>query len=164
MKNYISIVALSLCVGWTGMVAAEMNGNLLQTPAWMPAPVAGALPQFDRHGAPKLAVAFQSSHADIPPSFTADLNRFGRYLKSHPQSRAEIRAYADLTGRAPANAALSQKRADAVRNYLVQNFGISADRVTAFGCGEVSDKIQNITEAAKQADRQALGAIYLSKA
>ncbi len=142
---------------------ADMTGSQPETPAGMnQAPVAGS-PVVDSKGVPKLVVEFETGHSDIPPSFSRIIDAFGKYLKNNPQSKAEIIAYSDHTGHGSANVVLAQKRADAVENYVVANYGISADRIKASGYGEVTDKIHNSTEAGKQANRRAYGSIVNPK-
>ena len=91
-----------------------------------------------------------------PPSFSTNLNTFGKYLSDHPGSRAEIDGYADHTGHGPANAALARKRADVVKLYLVKYCAVAASRIRAEGYGEVSEKTRNTTEAGQEANRSAI--------
>jgi OOP family OmpA-OmpF porin len=109
-------------------------------------------------------VKFQSSHAEIPASNARNLKAFGQYLKDNPGSTAQIDGYADHTGAGPANAILAQKRADAVKDYLVNQCGVDSSRVTAAGYGQVSAKSPNSTEAGKQMNRSAIGTITQVKA
>ena len=57
------------------------------------------------------------------------------YLKKYPNVNIELRSHTDERGTPEYNIALSQKRADAVVEYLKYK-GISADRLTAKGYGE----------------------------
>ena len=56
----------------------------------------------------------------------------GMYVK--PGIKIELRCYTDSSGNPDSNLRLSQARADAVKNYLVE-MGISQDRITAKGFG-----------------------------
>jgi len=160
MKKYLSVVFALLLSGVYSMPArAEMNGNQPQYPASAKvAPVAGAA-QTDFSGTPKLVVEFQTAHAEIPSSYSQNLRAFGKYLVDNPRSLADIRGYADHTGAGPANAALAQKRANAVKNYLVTQCAVASSRITAEGYGEVSVKSRNDTDAGQQIDRAAIGTI-----
>lgn len=160
MKKYLAIGFTLMWLGLNSQGArADMNGDQPETPAGMNLPPVAGSPEKDIRGVPKLAVEFQTDHWDIPASYSRDLDIFGKYLQGHPESRADIVAYADHTGRAPANVELSHKRARAVCDYLTTHYGVSVDRITAQGYGEVSDKIHNDTVAGRQADRQAFGTI-----
>jgi len=56
-------------------------------------------------------------------------------MNTYPEVKLEIRGHTDSQGPAAFNLQLSQKRADSVRQYLI-NGGIAANRVTALGVGE----------------------------
>ena len=120
-----------------------------------PAPEASAKPGTK----PTLLVEFQSGQSAIPDSFKSNLASFADYLKKHDTSRAEIAGYADATGSQTNNPALAQQRADAVKNYLVNQFGIVADRIQAKGYGPITDRPTNSTGLGRQADRRAYGTI-----
>lgn len=65
-------------------------------------------------------------------------------LMNNPGLSVEIRAYTDNVGAETYNLSLSQKRADAVYNYLVSK-GIQADRLTSIGYGESNPIGDNTT-------------------
>lgn len=64
-----------------------------------------------------------------------------------------IAGYTDNAGRAAYNLELSQKRADAVRNYLIKK-GIAADRLSAKGYGQENPVADNSTAAGKARNRR----------
>src|SRR5438046_642591 len=130
MKKYIPVV-LALVVGAYSLPSqADVGGALPDTPeSAAQIPVAEAV-QGEMSGPPKLVVQFQTAHADIGDSYAQNLRDFGNYLKNNPGSTASIVAYADHTGSGPANGALAQKRADAVKTHLVDRCGIAAERIT----------------------------------
>ena len=49
---------------------------------------------------------------------------------------------------------MSQRRADAVRNVLIERFGIDASRLTAIGYGESRPIADNTTAAGRQDNRR----------
>ena len=61
-------------------------------------------------------------------------------MKNHPEAKVEIKGYASPEGNKDFNQALSQKRADAVKNVLVKKYKIAADRLTTKGMG-ATDKL-----------------------
>ena len=57
------------------------------------------------------------------------------YLKNNPNANITINGYASPEGTEEYNQALSQRRADAVKNILVNKYGIAATRINAIGHG-----------------------------
>jgi outer membrane protein OmpA-like peptidoglycan-associated protein len=76
-----------------------------------------------------------------------------KFLKSNPEQAITIEGYTDSLGSAAYNRDLSARRAEAVRDFLLQN-GIDADRITARGLGEGYPVASNETEAGRQQNRR----------
>jgi len=68
--------------------------------------------------------------------------------------RFEIAGHTDNTGTEEANQKLSQERAEAVKNFLVQFYGISPERLTARGHGESQPVASNETEEGRARNRR----------
>ncbi len=85
-----------------------------------------------------LNVVFRSGSADLTPQAITVLNHLGQALTSAQLSsyHFKIVGHTDTTGTADKNLALSQQRAEAVKNYLATKFNVSADRLDATGTGE----------------------------
>jgi outer membrane protein OmpA-like peptidoglycan-associated protein len=66
----------------------------------------------------------------------------------------EIAGHTDNTGPENANQKLSQERAEAVKNFLVQFYGISPERLTARGHGESQPVASNETEEGRARNRR----------
>jgi OOP family OmpA-OmpF porin len=69
-----------------------------------------------------------------------------KYLKNNPSKKADIIGYADEIGNTSYNQALSQKRAESVKNVLI-NAGIDASRLNVIGNGEDASVNKNSKEA-----------------
>jgi OmpA-OmpF porin, OOP family len=69
-----------------------------------------------------------------------------KYLKNNPSANAEIIGYADEIGSSSYNKQLSQKRAEAVKNIVI-NSGIDASRLNVIGNGEDTSVNKNSKEA-----------------
>lgn len=87
--------------------------------------------QKDCIGAPLMAtVRFNINSDEILPDEEVNVYSMAEWLKANPKEKIVIAGYADKdTGTAEYNMKLSQRRADAVRNALVNEYGISADRL-----------------------------------
>jgi len=75
------------------------------------------------------------------------------YMREDPRRTATIEGYTDNVGADKGNLDLSQRRAEAVREFLIKN-GIDGERVVARGYGEASPVASNDTETGRQQNRR----------
>ncbi|MDD2897785.1 MAG: OmpA family protein [Desulfuromonadaceae bacterium] len=101
-----------------------------------------------------LTVSFDSGKAEIKPEFRDELVRIAYFLKEFPEARGTIEGYTDNVGNAAANTSLSQRRADTVRAYIINNFGIAPARIAAKGFGPDKPRETNKTAAGKAKNRR----------
>ena len=89
---------------------------------------------------PDLKINFASGSASINPSAKAQLDELGRALQFPQLSAVEvvIAGHTDAAGSAEMNQRLSERRAQAVVDYLVEGYSITPDRLAAEGWGETS--------------------------
>ena len=98
-------------------------------------------------------VLFDFDKADLKPAAEGKLNHLLTVVNSKPNSRIAIEGHTDVRGDAPYNQALSQRRAESVRSWLVAH-GIAAGRISATGAGESRPVRTGTTEADHQANRR----------
>lgn len=92
-------------------------------------------------------------NSDTPTSSSlSGVDFLVKYLKANPSTNAQIIGYADEVGDASYNQALSQRRADAVKNIAI-NSGISASRLTVVANGEDAS-VNKDSKAARQIVRR----------
>ncbi len=84
-------------------------------------------------------VFFKVNKSDISLQQQANVKSIADYLKAHPDTKITVTGYASPEGNAQANQVLSEKRAQAVADMLVNKFGIAADRITTKAGGPTSD-------------------------
>ncbi|KEQ16446.1 hypothetical protein GZ78_21535 [Endozoicomonas numazuensis] len=101
----------------------------------------------------KLSVNFATNSADVTGSID-NIDKVVQFLKTYPEVPVEISGHTDDTGSAEYNKNLSQRRADAVRNILINNYGIAGDNVTAIGYGEDQPVTSNETAEGRAANRR----------
>lgn len=81
---------------------------------------------------------FKQSSAELDDTARVTLDKQAEWLNQHPQWKVKLQGSADDPGSVASQKALSQKRADTVRNYLASR-GIAPERMLAKGYGR--DKI-----------------------
>ena len=82
-------------------------------------------------------VFFQRNKSVIEDSEVSKIKDIADYLNQYPQAKVDIRGYADVqTGNAKINDRLARERADIVVKTLVEDYGISADRITYSSYGD----------------------------
>ncbi len=106
-------------------------------------------------------VSFDFDSAEIKPAFRPTLQRLADVLIKYERSRARIVGHTDSTGPEDYNLELSLRRAEAVRQALIE-YGVPPERLTAEGRGEAEPRADNATEAGRQLNRRV--EIYVSPA
>ena len=102
-----------------------------------------------------MAVNFKVGSAVLAPQYRAQLDEIARQALAAKGYVIEISGHADSTGDVEANRRLSQRRADAVVRYLVENHRIPLRRIiTPFGYGEAQSIADNRTREGRAANRR----------
>ncbi len=99
-------------------------------------------------------ILFPSGSDKIEQSSQDILNQIGEVMKSYPKAKFMIVGHTDSDGETDLNLMLSQKRAAAVKDYLVTNFGIGASNLQTSGKGESAPVVENNTTAGKAQNRR----------
>jgi outer membrane protein OmpA-like peptidoglycan-associated protein len=100
------------------------------------------------------SLEFESNKADILPSMHDDLSKLANFLIDHPGLKLSISGHTDSEGRADANLRLSQARADAIRAYLMYEYKINPDRITATGYGGTKPIVEENTDEDRRLNRR----------
>ncbi|MDT8450178.1 MAG: OmpA family protein [Wenzhouxiangellaceae bacterium] len=98
-------------------------------------------------------VLFEVGEANLLPSAQENLNDVIELLKSEPDKSVRIEGHTDATGPAELNLKLSQQRADAVRDALIE-LGIEPGRLRAVGMGEDFPIASNESEQGRDRNRR----------
>jgi outer membrane protein OmpA-like peptidoglycan-associated protein len=96
---------------------------------------------------------FDSGRSALKPGARNTLSRIAEQLKINDQLSVAIEGHTDSVGSDTSNQTLSEKRAAAVRDYLVSR-GIPTDRMTVTGLGETTPVATNDTPAGRQQNRR----------
>jgi len=101
----------------------------------------------------KGSIRFEPARATIDPDSTGLLDRLIETALRCPATTVEIAGHTDTDGDDASNQALSEKRAQAVADYLVKA-GLPADRFTAVGYGSTQPVASNDTDEGKAQNRR----------
>jgi outer membrane protein OmpA-like peptidoglycan-associated protein len=104
-------------------------------------------------GKVRLLVFFDFDKATLQTSSYPELDRAVALMKADANMEVEIAGYTDAQGTDAYNKDLSQRRANSVREYLVQN-GIPKARLEAVGYGETNPIADNETEFGRAENRR----------
>lgn len=83
----------------------------------------------------KAETFFDFNSSMLKPGAYVEIGRVANVLNSYPQTRIRVEGHTDASGSEGYNLKLSQRRASAVKNALIQR-GVASGRVDAMGFGE----------------------------
>ena len=99
-------------------------------------------------------IYFDTGSDRIRPESSGTLKEIGTMLKEHPELKLVIEGHTDNVGKPEGNQALSEKRAMAVRQYLVTTYQIEGTRLQAKGLGQTKPVTGNDTPEGRQNNRR----------
>jgi OOP family OmpA-OmpF porin len=103
-----------------------------------------------------LNVLFGSNSDAIPAASYAEIDKLGTLL-SWPQYtdyRIQLEGHTDSQGSAPKNQALSEKRVQNIKTYLVQHFHLAPERILTVGYGSAKPIASNDTPEGRSQNRR----------
>ncbi|WP_104721640.1 OmpA family protein [Helicobacter mesocricetorum] len=105
------------------------------------------------------SVQFPFDSLEISPRYNREIMDFANYMKENPSKKAIINGYTDSLGSEEYNQNLSEKRAKAIKNKIIEQ-GVSATRLEAKGHGEDNPIATNETREGRQQNRRVEAEIY----
>ena len=168
LRNGLMVLALALLA--TGCTTAAKPKT---APAAAPAPVTAATPSaassnaaqqvspLDDPSSPlaQRVVYFDFDKSDIEPEFLDTLTAHAKYLVANPSQKIRIEGYTDERGTVEYNIALGDRRAQAVRRFMLFQ-GVNADQITTVSYGEAHPADSGHDETAWSKNRRAV-VVYL---
>jgi len=97
---------------------------------------------------------FDFNRAEVNPSGRDILDHAVKVLRDNPGLRVTVEGHTDSVGSAAYNQKLSERRAQAVKRYLVRQ-GIDPSRITTEGYGKSRPIASNETEEGRAQNRRA---------
>jgi outer membrane protein OmpA-like peptidoglycan-associated protein len=152
--SYLSLGRRDITANVT--VADEPNQNIRLTLRYKridPAPPAAGAPPSPEPRFVLNGVTFDTGKATIRPESYPRLDSVVEYMMYKRSARIEISGHTDNVGNPKANKQLSEKRAQACRDYLIQK-GIDPSRITAVGYGDERPIASNDTEEGRALNRR----------
>lgn len=99
-------------------------------------------------------LVFASGSSALEAGEYASLAALAEWLAADPGRKVALVGHTDNSGGLEANIALSKKRAQAVRQALLQVQGVQAAQVTAEGVGPLAPRATNLTEEGRRKNRR----------
>lgn len=110
---------------------------------------------LDQLGAATLTdLSFSTGSATLSDGDYPSLTELAAYLVEHPSTRVVLVGHTDAEGSLEGNIALSRARAEAVRTYLIERFGVSAGQLAAEGVGYLAPRANNASDEGRQQNRR----------
>ena len=145
---------------WQAGVGVGLNFGGGSKPA--PAPVVAAVEPTPE---PALEPAMETVRVELDVKFDFDKDRvkeesygdiknLADFMNQYPQTTTTVEGHTDSVGSDAYNQGLSERRANAVRNVLVNQYGVDGDRVNAVGYGETRPVADNATDSGRAINRR----------
>ena len=99
------------------------------------------------------AITFDIGKANIKPESMTEINRIAQLMKDNADLKFEVQGHTDNTGTVAGNQKLSEQRAQAIVNKLVE-MGIAANRLSAKGMGQSAPLADNSTDEGRAKNRR----------
>ena len=102
----------------------------------------------------ELDVKFDFDRAQVKQDSMADIKDLADFMKQYNQTTTVVEGHTDSVGTDAYNQRLSERRANAVRDVLVNQFGLEPNRVDSVGYGESRPVADNSTAEGRAINRR----------
>jgi outer membrane protein OmpA-like peptidoglycan-associated protein len=102
----------------------------------------------------ELDVKFDFDKSVVKPESYSDIKNLADFMQQYPQTSTVLEGHTDSIGTDEYNQGLSERRANAVREVLVNQYGIGGERINAVGYGESRPVADNATDAGRAINRR----------
>jgi OOP family OmpA-OmpF porin len=107
----------------------------------------------------ELNVPFENNSAQLKMAGMNDIKRLAEFMNEYENTSVVIEGHSSAVGNAKYNLTLSQKRADAVKQVLINKYTIDASRLSAKGFGETQLISKGNTKADNEINRRVVAKI-----
>jgi outer membrane protein OmpA-like peptidoglycan-associated protein len=117
--------------------------------------LAGTVENLDNYkSVADTTVLFAFDKAELTRKDKETLDDFAARLQDQKHYIVQVEGYTDSTGPADYNYQLSQRRADAVIQYLAQKYNVPAHKIFLIGLGKDNPAAQNTSSAGRARNRR----------
>lgn len=106
-----------------------------------------------------LEVLFETDKAIVRPEYYSKITELAEFTKKYPNTVVTIEGHTDNRGKEDYNQALSQRRANAVKEVLITQFGVATERLNSVGYGESQPRASNDTVEGRQLNRRVVAVV-----
>jgi OOP family OmpA-OmpF porin len=148
---------------WMAGVGVGLNfgGGQRQVAQVEPTPEPAPTPIVDAEPEPEpelvrveLDVKFDFDKSRVREESYSDIKNLADFMQQYPQTSTRVEGHTDSVGTDQYNQRLSERRAQAVREVLVNQYGVESQRVDSVGYGEARPVADNNTEEGRQINRR----------
>lgn len=107
----------------------------------------------------ELLVNFEFDRDEVQQRYYQEIEQVANFMEQYPDTIVELEGHTDSVGTEAYNQDLSQRRANAVRQVMIERFGVPASRVSAEGFGESQPVASNDTAAGRAQNRRVITVI-----
>lgn len=107
----------------------------------------------------ELLVNFDFDRSEVKAEYFDEIEEVTDFMEQYPDVVVELEGHTDSRGTEEYNQGLSERRATAVRQVMIDRFGISGGRITARGFGEGQPIATNDTDAGRAQNRRVITVI-----
>src|SRR5690606_8574996 len=102
----------------------------------------------------ELDVKFDFDKAVVKQESQPDIRALADFMSQYPSTSTVVEGHTDSVGTDAYNQSLSERRANAVRDVLVNQYGVGASRVSSVGYGESRPVADNATAEGRAINRR----------
>jgi len=102
----------------------------------------------------ELDVKFDFNKAQVKPESESDIKNLADFMHQYPQTSTKVEGHTDSVGSDAYNQRLSERRANAVKEVLVNQYGIDPSRVGSAGYGKTHPIADNSTKEGRALNRR----------
>lgn len=107
----------------------------------------------------ELLVNFEFDRSEVRPQYFDEIEEVANFMAQYPDVVVELEGHTDSTGTDEYNQGLSERRANAVRDVMINRFNVRASRITARGFGESQPATSNSTREGRAQNRRVITVI-----